>query len=1389
MKKYLLFILALCAGFTAHAQMATTMKTNVNGQQRLVSNDHRDICFRTLAKRITADLNPATHGGPGMGVYLSEHKVDNQGNVISLDFGGFTNATETALNVLPYFDANGESATPDWGVNQETATYFGTESPADNKGYVDLTGYYALRIYNTHKGFRLYFHNQNGEIDKPIINQENACVTWNDKGYYVIDLGHADIPKTSDGKIHLCAIKGSAYNSTDVVTNITALKSTQHQANCSYSYDANTKVGTFAYSNVRTGNAAVNLFYDLKGKLYDQGNDEYYENFVIRTLNVTSPLKGQTIGIKDWGVDGDIRNIEQTGRFCLQFLDEQMNIIHELFFYSDDMKVIPLKEFFPGDQFDRINSVWISSAGGDVSVSSTVQIAEAYFTTAYNMNKVSTNFPKGEYFYDMDDKYVGNAYIHPSYFMMSNGLNFDTETGYVSIDPNVYTYNDLQKTMYSDVDNCMFRVGDETIGSTEGTDRYIYGNWSWNASPYTDLASYASMTVRYDQLKDAPRIVFNIDKGFGEDGLKEINPANIGDFADVVTVSNGVCTINIQSFISKYGDAHLNFIKAPDNGTALISSILLEKVEERGVADGQNNKEGRIQLSVPYSGFDMSEVTVVSMDNAEDGDLMGRWICGYLDYFRGWNVPDNQKNVRDGSKQEVFLADQNMNGHDIRTLYTSRYNGDFEPPVGDGTYNDYLEYKNKVNNIYWDTSNAVDRTKGMTLYDICITKNHVIARNGGNHSKLSKELFNNQGNCEINTSGGAGTTLYGDGGVGENNYADLSKFYKMQIKGTPKTEIRILSNTKGEDPNKSYRETFVRLDANGLANVDIAAYVKEDGEYKVNAIKVPWGGSATTIEYFKLYGEEDGIVQLNDELFHSWIRDENITVTREIARRSNFVNRQDADVAANEVIYGNDMILKENYAELTGYKTLRVYGTGITPALFYNCSSNVDDEAGQVVLTKTTPTATGDGYVDFDISNYVYFHLNAIVNFGGAGHVGKIELISDERVDYVLEGNGILSRTPEEALAERDGGTNAIPYGSCAIEAINDLGARVIDARPRVSISRTNLVYPGNPNLLFLTRQSLTKKQSARTQFNTPSTTTEHGATTDSPLYANMVTIGGLEDANYEINGNYTAFNIHLFDGYAFSAPRDIKYTNAKLTRKTTGGRIGTLILPFECADVKGDAYKTTYAEYAETASKVGKGILGDIKIDANDHVLLYELNEGNAAAYMPYLYVADETSDATVFNAVSNGTITKTPEVGPEEAPAEYMTNNYQDQKDRHYLRGFMESTHVENMYGYNSNGDLKRATKATMTPFRVMIQAPIDVNQDAAQQAAAGGVKILLAKFDENDEPTEIKVVDAAELEGIVDVYSVNGALIKKSVKAADAVNSLPKGVYVIGGKKIVK
>ncbi len=1456
MKKYLLFILAICTAFTANAQMATTYKNGAKGS-RLVSNDNRNICFRTVAKRLYADLNPATHNKTNLNTNANDpEQISYMQNgldmnpISSSDFNGFTQSygqsvsEETVLNTLPWIEiSSGNAVTPDWNMNTNTDTFYGNYS-GDPSHYVDLTGYDELRVYrNENQGVRCFFINAAGNATNPVSNG-----TWHEDGKY-LSFNLSQVEKWN-GKIALKCIKssGSGVNQY-TVSNITVCKiasnDIRRSANCSYSYDADKKVGTFSFANVRTGNSAVNLFDGLKGKISD------FENFVIRTLNVTTPYAGQTVTIKDYS--GATHDQTQTARFCLQFCREDHTVIHEFYFYSDDIKIVQLKEFFKNyndeDQFEAIDEVWLSTAGGDPTLSATVQIAEAYFITPYDLNKTSNEFPLGEYFYDMDDEYIGNAYIHPSYFMMSNGVNFNDNTGVVSMDMNVYSYVDLNKTMYSNVDECQYRVGMETTG-----DNWIYGNLS---DKYTDLADYDNMYVRFDKSKADPALIFNLWN------LVEINSGNVQDFVSngIVTDMNDGWKIDIQKFIETYGTAHLNFIKAQDNATSLVTSILLEKIQERGNAEGQANATGRICLSVPFEGFDMSDVTIVSMDNAEDGDVIGSWITGYEDYFSTYRIPDvNKQNKRDGSQREVFLAEDNHTFKIVRQLYVSRYYGEFEPPVWDGTRANYDENKNKINFMTWHTKN--DKSYAMTLYNICITKNHVIARNGGNHSKLGAAQFkkyndNGEPTTEANGFGtnigaaGSNGFVYGNSSVVWNCYADLDNYYKLQVKGTPKDELRFVINrpavgVNGGDNNggglAAENQIFVRLDANGLANIDIADIVKNRGHFHLNSIKGK-DNVAVHVDYIKLFGEEDGIIELNDELYHTWTRDENTTVTRRIGRLTvtdgedaggAFVNNIGKDVTVNNAgtIFGSGYeFFKENYAELTGYKTIRVWGDqGVAPRLIYNCSDNKSD-AGGYKIREMSNTIGADGYVDFDIRNYIYFHLNSIKNAGAAGKVSKVELISDDNIDYVLEGNGTLSANANEAAAIRDGGTNAIPFGSAALEAINDVGARVIDTRPRVNLSRTSLVAPANPNCLYLMRHYLSLKQAHRVPYDTPFMAVDGQSYTsdqdyfnklkyaagnpenfsyqvtdaDKKYYANMVLIWGTADektesetyaesdadyysSDYQIK-DFEADNITLFDGYPFSAPRDIKYANAKLTRKTTDGKIGTLILPFECADVKGDAYKTTYAEYAETASKVGKGILGDIMIDANDHVLLYELNEGNAEAYMPYLYVAKGTNGEAEFNAVANGTITKTPEVGPEEAPAEYMTNNRTDASDRHYLRGFMESTHVENMYGYNSNGDLKRATKATMTPFRVMIQAPIDVNQDAAQQAATGGVKILLAKFDENDEPTEIKVVDAAELEGIVDVYSVNGALIKKNVKAADAVNSLPKGVYVIGGKKIVK
>ena len=1384
MRKYLVFVMLLCVGISANAQMATTLKTGKNDAQlasaeRLVSADHRNICFRTTAQRINADLNPSTHcQDDTKELYYGMPVKESDG------FSGYTEYlgdVEVILNTLTYlqYDSNNDvwnSITPGWNVGSSTDTYYGNGNNIENlTRYVNLKDYEWLRIYrDDDTDFRAFFFNAD-ETACNIIDKSSTCVTWNDVDkFFAVDLSQL---KTNNGDVKLIAIKSAASGTNDIVNKITVCKrkTITRTANCSYSYDSSSGVGTFSFNNVRVGYARVNLFYGLKGNIDD------YENFVIRTLSVSSPLERQTIAFNNNGEE--IETASQTARYCIQFCDENHDVIHQASIYSEDMKVIQLKEFFTDEDFEKLDEVWITTGGGNTNLSATVQIAEAYFITPFDLNKSDGYYTKGEYFYDMDDAYIGNAYIHPSYFMMSNGVNFNDQTGVISIDPKVYSYTDLNlKDFNSGVSSEQNKIG-EVINSGE----LIFGAESDN---YVDLSEYDYMYVRFDQTKGKPTVVFNLD--IDNNTSDVINSSNFSSNSSVVVLDDG-WKINLGNLTA----AHLTCIKSDDATgatTTLVNSVLLEKIQTRGTGAGEVDMQSVIKLSVPFSGFDMSDVTVVSMDNAEDGDIIGCWIAGYEDYY---NQTPSLKNLTDKSNVDFYLAEANKNTYTIRQLYNSRYNGDFKPASTDGTYNNYVEHKSKVNNIYWLTKN--DQTTSMTIYDICVTKNHVIARNGGNHTKLSLDLYHignanvNKEDCkEIGTESSDGyATLYGYGNtVYPENYADLTKFYKMQIKGTPGKQLRIVANLEQLNETENH-EIYVRLDANGLANLDIAPIVKKDEHFRLNVIKTPYNPNGTTkIDYIKLFGEEDGIVELNDELFHTWIRNENITVTRRIGRYAgtdgDFSNQIGTGntIAKGGTIFGPGAeFYKENYAELTGYKTIRVYGTvGMRIRIIYNCSKN-KDESGVAIIEQMSGDIDSKGYVDFDISDFVYFHLNSIKNSQqGTGEITKVELISNERVDYVLEGNGTLSEDQSEANAVSDGGNNAIPNGTSAIEALNDVGARVIDARPRVSISRSSLTYPANPNCLILMRKNLSSWQSSRVQFDTPS---------KDDLYANMVEVGGMvnnENNDFKIGNEFYIKNLRIYDGYPFSAPRELTYESAKLTRKTVGGKIGTLILPFPSLYINGKAYETTNAEYANNENK-GQGILEDVDINENDHVLLFQLHQGAVDAYMPYLYVADSDNDEAEFWSYGdNKTVAQTPETGTENAPEEYMTNERaEEETDRHYLRGFMESTHVENMYGYDTSGNLKRAAKATMNPFRVMIQAPRDVEQDYLQQA--GDVKILLASFNDNNEPTEIKVVDAAELEGVVDVYTINGVLIKKNVNVMDAVNALPKGVYVVGDKKIVK
>jgi hypothetical protein len=1270
MKKYLLLVFALCTGLTAFAQMATTYRQGSHGENRLVSADERNICFRSRAKKLYADLDPSTHN-------------------------------QTNLNENP-----------------------------DN----------PVQISYQENGFRM------------------NILYSNFHGFTEV-LDGVDYPR---------------------------------DANASYSY--NDGVGTFSYNYCRVGNAAINLIDGLNNV-----NLNDYENFVIRTLDVSSPLDGQIVNIKD---GANTHPVAQGSRYCLQFCDVNNNVIRQIYIYSNDVKVVHLKEFFSPTQISNIKSVFLSTAGGDTNLSGSVSVAEAYFISAYDMNNE-------DYFKDMDDSYIGNAYIHPSYFICSNGVTLDEATGVLNVPGTSYKKASLNEDMYFTWNG----VGADATSTGEGncenefgnSASNIYGNSSVPANQYADLSEYEEMTIVVSE--GTPRLLLNRPTDNEQSNYVNIpnNPTQAAKY--IKSSEDGKFVYDLAAIKADYGYVHLNAIKGANWQNCNITSV--EVLRRNSL-----KSPAKILLSVPFEGFDMSDITVVTFDNEEDGDCIWRNVYGYLDY-------DKQGRVHKGTNDDIYLAGGDENPHDVRTLYVSRYNADFAADLLDNTY------ISKINNIYWETNfAATDNPIGtMTVNDICFTKNHVVVRNGGNHTLLGADLFKKYVNGEAtNDNPGFGTNIgnagsdgfvYGNSSVVWNCYADLGQFYKMQIKGNPDNVLRFVIN-RGEpdgtgDNNGAQvvaggvNEVLVRLDSKGLAVVDIADIVKKRGSFHLNSIK-GGNGSSVHVDYIKLFAQEDGVVEFNQDLYHTWNRAENGTVTRKDAFGGAFVNRIDGSTTINagDAIFGDQYTFyKEDYAELTGYKAIKVTGTpGMEVRVLFNCTRNkINDGQGDnnCILQEKTITidANGEGVLE-GINNYVYFHLHGMkAGWGSAsGTISKIELISDERVDYVLEGNGTLSQKAADVLAYDNGGKNA-NIGTCAMDAINDVGARVIDARPRVSISRTSLAYPANPNCLFLMRENLSRKQHSRVQFDTPSTTTLNGVTLDARIYANMVKIGGLPsdpDTNNDRSASFTITsfkidNLHLFDGYSFSAPRKLNADAARLTRKTTADVVGTLILPFAASNIPGDAYDTFASKYAQYDVKQ-QGILNDIDIKKGDHVLLFEKHSGDVEAYWPYLFVANSTSDNT--EIFGSSVIEQTPEVGTDDAPGEYMTNEAaaNEAGQRHYLRGFMESTHVENAYGYNSSGKLLHAANATVAPFRVMIQSPQNINDDIQNNITNGEVKVVRGSFlDDDDTPTAIENIEGVNAESIVDVYSIGGAQIMKNVKAADALRNLPKGVYVVGGNKVVK
>lgn len=229
---------------------------------------------------------------------------------------------------------------------------------------------------------------------------------------------------------------------------------------------------------------------------------------------------------------------------------------------------------------------------------------------------------------------------------------------------------------------------------------------------------------------------------------------------------------------------------------------------------------------------------------------------------------------------------------------------------------------------------------------------------------------------------------------------------------------------------------------------------------------------------------------------------------------------------------------------------------------------------------------------------------------------------------------------------------------------------------------------------------------------------------------------------------NGTCDNFVLTDGQSFNAPEgftanQITYKRATAASTDEKDEVYTFVLPFTfTADkVNGTVYEL---------SGVNAGVLDFTSLEGSKEL----------KANRPYLVVSNGTQllNASAFS----GEVVATGDLTNEVIGGVTMVGAYEA----------TPITSDASWYGYNAKGEFVKATTGTINPFRAAIKS-------------TGSQSSFALKLD----GTVTGIVNLENPNAKVDVYTISGVCVRKNVPAASALNGLSRGVYIVGGQKVVK
>lgn len=480
---------------------------------------------------------------------------------------------------------------------------------------------------------------------------------------------------------------------------------------------------------------------------------------------------------------------------------------------------------------------------------------------------------------------------------------------------------------------------------------------------------------------------------------------------------------------------------------------------------------------------------------------------------------------------------------------------------------------------------------------------------------------------------------------------------------------------------------------------------------------------------------------------------------------------KDFDLSKVSCTSGKGADIQTSYDEGTRILTITIKGNdfSVNSGNHHEYSVKIVPPASEVTgtynrwITVNMPTPISESANDIEITDEkdgeVSFGLNEFYLGTGSQNMGPI-VVPNAKLSYAVDGSINIVAEDQMVAVPGLGGTEMPITLTATMSADKKLVAtlNISLVGVTVNVGEVPFVTSEENGILKVTGEIATASGAAYVKGKSKANVIDlTGANLAKDLNSSNFSVEA-NNTLYKISGtqslngnnviqNGTCENLVLTDGLTFNAPEEFTATNVTFNREFKAGNLSTVVLPFsfETANVNGTVYKLESVE---------------------NGVLSFKSVEGTADANVPYLVKTE--GDNLLNESLKNATVAQTPETVENSIAGTGVT----------HVGNFGETMNITSddqtsWYGYNKNGSFVKVLSGTVKPFRSAIKST---------GAAPSSFALKL-------DGTVTGILNLENPNAKVDVYTVSGVCVRKNVPAASALNGLSRGVYIVGGQKVVK